>query len=429
MLYIKVILHVNEKINYINSQKNHIFYIILTKLGEKMEKNSKKNQFFFQEYDIFIDFHKKINKREKFFLEFLIEKIKNNFENPNEKTLVFEIEVLFKVLNITEKEEFERFMNSFSEKRIIYKCKKFNLLTFEGSLYPVASFEFNDEKFYIDISEKFYSIFSAEENNFKELYFDILLQFDSMIVKKLFLFLINNKSINDTLEVSEEYLKEYLELSNTYDRFYDFEKNVLKKSIAQIEKYTPLKIKYEKIKNKSYLNSKIVGIKFYIIDNVRSNLSKQTNELLKGYEDLFVKYNKIWDYTLSVLSKKGYEYVKKNISYTILHRKDNMDRYIVEALKYNHYDNRLKNRVAKFSETHKLVFDEEKHYASLADLHTEFFKIIANLNLFYLTQVDTFYRELYKLKKYNELEYIDNQIAVFIEYNGEYQSRMFVFEK
>ena len=34
-----------------------------------------------------------------------------------------------------------------------------------------------------------------EENNFKELYFDILLQFDSMIVKKLFLFLINNKSI------------------------------------------------------------------------------------------------------------------------------------------------------------------------------------------------------------------------------------------
>ena len=50
-----MILHVNEKINYINSQKNHIFYIILTKLGEKMEKNSKKNQFFFQESDIFID--------------------------------------------------------------------------------------------------------------------------------------------------------------------------------------------------------------------------------------------------------------------------------------------------------------------------------------------------------------------------------------
>ena len=235
--------------------------------------------------------------------------------------------------------------------------------------------------------------------------------------------------MNDTLEVSEEYLKEYLELSNTYDRFYDFEKNVLKKSIMQIEKYTPLKIKYEKIKNKSYLNSKIVGIKFHIVDNVRSNLSKQTNELLKGYEDLFVKYNKIWDYTLNALSKKGYEYVKKNIAYTVLHRKDNMDRYIVEALKYNHYENRLKNRVAKFSETHKLVFHEEKYYASLADLHTEFFKIIANLNLFYLTQVDTFYRELYKLKKYNELEYIDNQIAVFIEYNGEYQSRMFVFEK
>ena len=66
-----------------------------------MEKNNKKNQFFFQEYDIFIDFHKKINKKEKFLLEFLIEKIKNNSENPGEKTLAFEIETIFKVLNIS----------------------------------------------------------------------------------------------------------------------------------------------------------------------------------------------------------------------------------------------------------------------------------------------------------------------------------------
>ena len=60
MLYIKVILHVNEKINYINSQKNHIFYIILTKLGEKMEKNSKKNQFFFRNTIFLLIFIKKL---------------------------------------------------------------------------------------------------------------------------------------------------------------------------------------------------------------------------------------------------------------------------------------------------------------------------------------------------------------------------------
>lgn len=395
----------------------------------KISKISKKNQFFFQEYDIFIDFQKKMSKKEKIFLEFLIEKIKIKFDNIRKRTFIFDIESLFKIFSINTKDEFEKFINNFMEKRIIYKCKKFNILSFEGTIFPISSYEFNDEKIHINISEKFLDIFSDEENNFKLMHFNILLQFDNMIVKKLFLFLINNKSINDTLEVSEEFLKEYLELSNTYDRFYDFEKNVLKKSIFQIEKYTSLKITYEKVKNKSYLNSKIIGIKFHIVDNIRSNLSKQTNELLKGIEHLFVKYNKIWDYTLNVLSKKGYEFVKKNINYTTLHKTENLDRYIIEALKYNYYDNRLKNRTDKFRETHKLIFHEERVFKSLSDLHSEFFKIIANLNLFYLTQIDIFYKELYKLKKYNELEFIDNKIAIFIEYNGEYHSRIFVFEK
>lgn len=401
----------------------------MIKKGEKMEKISKKNQFFFQEYDIFIDFHKKMSKKEKIFLEFLIEKVKTKFDSTRKRIFIFDIESLFKIFGINTKDEFEKFINNFMEKRIVYKCKKFNILSFEGTIFPISSYEFNNERIYINISEKFLDIFSDEENDFKLMHFDILLQFDNMTVKKLFLFLINNKSINDTLEVSEEFLKEFLELSNTYDRFYDFEKNILKKSISQIEKYTSLKITYEKIKNKSYLNSKIVGIKFHIIDNIKSNLSKQTNELLKGIEHLLVKYNKIWDYTLNILSKKGYEYTRRNINYTTLHKTDNLDRYIIEALKYNYYDNRLKNRTDKFKETHKLIFHEERIFNSLSDLHNEFFKIIANLNLFYLTQIDTFYKELYKLKKYNELEFIDNKIAIFIEYNGEYHSRIFVFEK
>ena len=81
-----------------------------------MQEKSKKNEFFFQEQDIFIDFHKKIYKKDKIFLEFLVKKIVSDSEN----IITITIKSLLQILDFKTKDEFEKFLNKFLEKRIIY---------------------------------------------------------------------------------------------------------------------------------------------------------------------------------------------------------------------------------------------------------------------------------------------------------------------
>ena len=92
-----------------------------------MEKNMKKNEFFFQEHDIFIDFQKKLNKKDKIFLEYLIKKITSD----NDPKIVLGQKVLLNLLNLTTKQELDNFLDKFFEKRISYQCSKLNISDIE----------------------------------------------------------------------------------------------------------------------------------------------------------------------------------------------------------------------------------------------------------------------------------------------------------
>ena len=105
---------------------------------KKMEKNMKKNEFFFQEHDIFIDFQKKLNKKDKIFLEYLIKKITSD----NDPKIVLGQKVLLNLLNLTTKQELDNFLDKFFEKRISYQCSKLNISDIEGIINPLSSYKF-----------------------------------------------------------------------------------------------------------------------------------------------------------------------------------------------------------------------------------------------------------------------------------------------
>ena len=139
-----------------------------------MQEKSKKNEFFFQEQDIFIDFHKKIYKKDKIFLEFLVKKIVSDSEN----IITITIKSLLQILDFKTKDEFEKFLNKFLEKRIIYKCKKLNILSDEGSIYPISSYKFSNNNYTFTTSNDFFEIFQKSNDKFKSYHFDVLLQFN-----------------------------------------------------------------------------------------------------------------------------------------------------------------------------------------------------------------------------------------------------------
>ncbi|MCP1223922.1 replication initiation protein [Sebaldella sp. S0638] len=415
-----------------------------------MEKNMKKNEFFFQEHDIFIDFQKKLNKKDKIFLEFLIKKITSD----NDPKIVLGQKVLLNLLNLANKHELDDFLNKFFEKRVNYQCNKLNIPDIEGIINPLSSYKFSENNYAFSISSDFFNIFQKNKKDFRAYNFDILLQFSNPITKKLFLFLTNNTGINDFLEVSLDTLKNYLDLNNTsYSRFYDFEKNILTVCINEIEKYTTLKIQYRKIKLHNTSSSKIIGLKFYLADENKNALEKNTDTLMEGIKPLIKNNSKIRNFITLSLANRGYNYMKKNIDYAKLHYKGNFEIFLIEAVKYDYFENRFSKMIIPFKEKYKLLFSLKKSFHSLPELYENLFEIISGTNLFHLTQmapifreaydlmesgyinqkeqpkIAPFYKELLNLKSFNEFKYEDEKFIIFIEYNKNYDSFIYIFEK
>jgi plasmid replication initiation protein len=415
-----------------------------------MEKNIKKNEFFFQEHDIFIDFQKKLNKKDKFFLEYLTKKI----TSENDPKILLSQKILLNLLNFNNKKELDNFLEKFFEKRISYQCSKLNIPDIEGIINPLSSYKFSGNNYTFSVSEDFFNIFQKNKKDFRAYNFDILLRFGNTVTKKLFLFLTNNTGINDFLEVSLETLKNYLDLSDkSYSRFYDFEKNVLSICIEEIEKYTTLKIQYRKIKLHNTPSSKIIGLKFYLADENKNALEKNTDTLIEGIRPLIKNTNKIRNFITLSLANRGYNYMKKNIDYAKLHYKGNFEIFLIEAVKYDYFKNRFSKIIAPFKEKYKLIFSLEKRFPTLPELYENLFEIMSGTNLFHLTQmapifreaynlmetgyinqkeqpkIAPFYKELLNLKSFNEFKYEDEKFIIFIEYNKNYDSFIYIFER
>jgi hypothetical protein len=414
------------------------------------EKNMKKNEFFFKEHDIFIDFQKKLNKKDKIFLECLIKKINSD----NDPKIVMGQKILLNLLSLTNKQELDNFLNKFFEKRISYQCSKLNISDIEGIINPLSSYKFSGINYVFSISSDFFNIFQKNKKDFRAYNFDILLQFSNPVTKKLFLFLTNNTGINDFLEVSLDTLKNYLDLNNTsYSRFYDFEKNILTVCIQEIEKYTELKIQYRKIKLHNTSSGKIIGLKFYLADENKNALEKNTDTLIEGIRPLIKNAGKIRNFITLSLANKGYNYMKKNIDYAKLHYKGNFEIFLIEAVKYDYFKNRFLKIILPFKEKYNLIFSFEKRFDSFPELYENLFEIMSGTNLFHLTQmapifretynlmesgyinqkeqpkIAPFYKELLNLKSFNEFKYEDEKFIIFIEYNKNYDSFIYIFEK
>ena len=151
----------------------------------------------------------------------------------------------------------------------------------------------------------------------------------------------NFKDKNEiTLPVS--LVKTYLNANDKYERFFDFEKYILKKAILDINTFTDFSIEYEKIKEHKKATNKITSISFYI------NKSKQSykpfdNKIYKMLEPIKEKISnpeEIYHLFLLFVSKRGYKYVYDNINYAKNYK--DFEKNLKKALMLNLASNKLK---------------------------------------------------------------------------------------
>ena len=89
-----------------------------------------------------------------------------------------------------------------------------------------------------------------------------------------------------TIQVIE--LKNMLELSDEYDRFFDFEKRVITPSYKQINDHSDILVKYSKIKN----GNKVEGVHFKIEKNEINKTEEKTKKKIVKKENDLLKDNK-----------------------------------------------------------------------------------------------------------------------------------------
>ena len=224
--------------------------------------------------NIFIEFSKKLSKKERDFLRSV---------DINSSSVTVHLETLYKIFEIKEEPkimELEKLLFKFFSKNIVITDsnlnlkKRFNILNSYFFEKDYVSFEFSSHI----LDEKIKKILKFKERYSYRFYQEIL----------------NNEK--NILNISMNSLRDLLDIQETYDRFYDIEKNLLKPIFKDLITIGELDIEYEKNKVGEYKSAKILGIK--IVKDYKSseiNEIKPIFSLTKTFKNLFELHSELME--------------------------------------------------------------------------------------------------------------------------------------
>lgn len=224
--------------------------------------------------NIFIEFSKKLSKKERDFLRSV---------DISSNSVTVHLETLYKIFEVKEEPkviELEKLLFKFFSKNITiidsnsnFK-KRFNILNSYFFERDYVIFEFSSHI----LDEKIKKMLKFKERYSYRFYQGIL------------------NSEKSILNISMNNLRDILEIQETYDRFYDIEKNLLKPIFKDLTTIGELDIEYEKDKSGEYKSAKILGIKI-----IKDYKNSETNEvkpiftLTKTFKNLFELHSELME--------------------------------------------------------------------------------------------------------------------------------------
>jgi len=287
----------------------------------------RKMAFDFSKNDIFIDTDKKLNKKERDFLEV----IRERYKGKNEKYIVFTEKELKSI--IKDRGLIEDFLDKFSKRRIHLKLVEKDEEIFFSS-FPIFDFYMrNREEYRLYISRSLKSL--KESGIFDDIDLLLILLFKDKKSFQLYLAMIKNRNQGGFL-ISRDQLKELLGVGQeNYERFYDFEKTILKPALEDINQLTKYSIDYKKIKNSDGFTSKIMEIEFVFDHKLSPILAEEIDRLLLPLRDRVDSISTVSKVIEEALLKEGVEFVRNNLYHLDKGISGSLDDAICLALKEN----------------------------------------------------------------------------------------------
>ena len=346
-----------------------------------------------------IEFNKNFSMIEKDFFELLLFNFDLDSANLN-----FDTKDLLKLLNLKSEEKLQQFFINLIGKKIIYSISKDNKTLYNGVFSFIHSYFQKKGKIYISIAEEL-KLFLSGENifyhfNFKKHVF--MERNMSLILHGYLSSILPNTSL--TTSVTE--LKELFDLENSYTRYYDFEKHVLKKVIKNINKYTDLEVKYKKTVN-SLIN-------FTFKNTLENNIFEKTKEIMETIKNKVSSEENMYNLILNYLEKRGFNYVHNNVMYVYnLKNIRSFDNHLKKALLYDLFSSNQKKQEIK--NEHVLFFEKYHVYKNSVLLQNDLYKYINSI-----LYVTSSLEELYSFEVINEIKNLENG-SVFSYENDDFK--------
>ena len=229
----------------------------------------------------------------------------------------------------------------------------------------------------------------------------------------------NLKNKNEvTLPVS--LVKMYLNTDNKYERFFDFEKYILKKAISDINTFTDFSVEYEKIKESKKATNKIISINFFI-NKSRQSYKPYDNKIYKMLELIKEKISnpeEIYHLFVLYVTKRGYKYVYDNINYVKSSFSEDFEKNLKKALMLNLASNNLKlfvnvsksvkSPIVLFYTLTRKLNKIKRHYPKIEELMHNF-KLRNIDSISYFNDKDSF-------------EFSNKHIRIFVKYYSDKKS-------
>ena len=364
--------------------------------------------------NIKLEFSKKITKNEKIFLKLLFFRIISDSLFLKKAEIRFED--ILSTLEFDSIDNLTPFFKALSEKHILFSTDA----QFSGSFGIISSFILHSDYCQIFFTEEFKSCFSLKKNFFSLLDIEKFIfmndsfsfNFYNNIIKKL-------KNKNEvTLPVS--LVKMYLNTDNKYERFFDFEKHILKKAISDINTFTDFSVEYEKIKESKKATNKIISINFFI-NKSRQSYKPYDNKIYKMLELIKEKISnpeEIYHLFVLYVTKRGYKYVYDNINYVKNSFSEDFEKNLKKSLMLNLASNNLKlfvnvsksvkSPIVLFYTLTRKLNKIKRHYPKIEELMHNF-KLRNIDSISYFNDKDSF-------------EFSNKYIRIFVKYYSDKKS-------
>ena len=367
--------------------------------------------------NIKLEFSKKITKNEKIFLKLLFFRIISDSLFLKKAEIRFE-EIL-STLEFDSIDNLTTFFKTLSEKYILFSTDA----QFSGSFGIISSFILHSDYCQIFFTEEFKSCFSLKKNFFSLLDIEKFIFMNDSFSFNFYNNIIKNLKNKNEVTLPVSLVKMYLNTDNKYERFFDFEKHILKKAISDINTFTDFSVEYEKIKESKKATNKIISINFFI-NKSRQSYKPYDNKIYKMLELIKEKISnpeEIYHLLVLYVTKRGYKYVYDNIDYVKNSFSEDFEKNLKKSLMLNLASNNLKlfvnvsksvkSPIVLFYTLTRKLNKIKRHYPKIEELMHNF-KLRNIDSISYFNDKDSF-------------EFSNKYIRIFVKY---YSSKKSIIE-